>query len=225
MDTSTTNETDSNFTNISNNISVTASETSITTSPNSNLLNLPFHITNDLKIIRKTKYYYDNLTSIIWGKNMTFEDYLNEILSFKNKYFNIQNQAEIALNQLNLKQIMDLRMKTKEYIRNIEYFNHNENQILADLSKMATIHSNQITTFNKKFNETENIYHTHAEKYHTYIIMIYKQHKSLKNTTLFIRYAMKLEIDFDVELHRREGLVFDWKCNTYDNINMYFKKN
>ena len=52
---------------------------------------------------------------IIWGKNMTFEDYSNEIISYKNKYFNIQNYAELALNQLNLKQIMDLRIKTKEY--------------------------------------------------------------------------------------------------------------
>ncbi len=84
---------------------------------------------------------------------MTFEDYLNEIFSFKKKYFNIQNYAELALNQLNLKQIIELKIKTKEHIRNIEYFNHNENQILADLRKMATIHSNQIKLYSNKFNE------------------------------------------------------------------------
>ncbi len=51
-----------------------------------------------------------------------------------------------------------------------------------------------------------------------YITMIYNQHKSLRNTSVFIRYAVKLEIDFEVEQHRRVGLIFDWKCNTYDNM-------
>jgi hypothetical protein len=40
--------------------------------------------------------------------------------------------------------------------------------------------------------------------------MIYNQHKSLRNTSVFIRYAVKLEIDFEVEQHRRVGLIFDW---------------
>ena len=72
------------------------------------------------------------------------------------KYFNIQNISEIVLNQLNLKQIMDLRNKTKDYMKNVEFFNHNENQILADLRKMATIHTNQIKTFNNLLNGNEN---------------------------------------------------------------------
>ncbi len=58
-----------------------------------------------------------------------------------------------------------------------------------------------------------------------HITMIYNQHKNLKNTSVFIRYAIKLETDFKVEQHRREGLIFDRKCNTYDDINMYFENN
>jgi hypothetical protein len=27
--------------------------------------------------------------------------------------------------------------------------------------------------------------------------------------------VIKLEIDFEVEQHKREGLVFDWKCSMY----------
>jgi hypothetical protein len=156
---------------------------------------------------------------------MTFEEYVIEIISFKNKYFNIQNYSEIVLNQLNLKQIMDLRIKTKAHMKNVEFFNHNENQILADLRRMATTHTNQIKTFNNLFNGNENTLETHTEKYRSYITMIYNKHKNIKDTTIFIRYAIKLEIDFEVEQHKREGLVFDWKCNTYDNINMYFDNN
>ncbi len=85
--------------------------------------------------------------------------------------------------------------------------------MLADLPKMATTHSNQ-----NIFNEGENTYHTYTENYRMYIAMIYNQHKSLRNTSVFIRYAVKLEIDFEVEQHRRAGLIFDWKCNTYDNM-------
>jgi hypothetical protein len=92
-------ESDSNSPDTSSIISTTSSTTSIITSSNSNLLNLPFHITNDHKTITKTKHYFDNLLLIIWGKHMTFEDYLNEILSFKNKYFSMQNNAQLALNQ------------------------------------------------------------------------------------------------------------------------------
>ena len=90
--------------------------------------------------------------------------------------------------------------------------------MLADLPKMATIHSNQIKIYNNIFNEGENTYHTYTENYRMYITMIYNQHKSLRNTSVFIRYAVKLEIDFEVEQHRRVGLIFDWKCNTYDNM-------
>jgi hypothetical protein len=83
---------------------------------------------------------------------------------------------------------------------------------------MATTHSNQIKIYNNIFNEGENTYHTYTENYRMYITMIYNQHKSLHNTSVFIRYAVKLEIDFEVEQHRRVGLIFDWKCNTYDNM-------
>jgi hypothetical protein len=83
---------------------------------------------------------------------------------------------------------------------------------------MATTHSNQIKLYNNKFNEEENTHHTYTGKY-------YNQHINLKNTSVFIRYRIKLEIDFEVEQHRREGLIFDWKGNTYDNINKYFENN
>ena len=76
--------------------------------------------------------------------------------------------------------------------------------------KCNATHSNQIKIYNNIFNEGENTYHTYTENYRMYITMIYNQHKSLRNTLVFIRYAVKLEIDFEVEQHRRVGLIFDW---------------
>jgi hypothetical protein len=42
---------------------------------------------NKKVIIKKTKYYFENLLDITWKTNMTFNDYLNEINTFKNKFF------------------------------------------------------------------------------------------------------------------------------------------
>jgi hypothetical protein len=53
--------------------------------------------------------------------------------------------------------------------------------------------------------------------------MMYDKLKHVTDTNIFTRYAIKLEIEFETEKHRREGLVFGWKFNTYDSINMYFE--
>ncbi len=80
---------------------------------------------------------------------MTFNDYLNEINTFKKKFFDIKKYNEIVLNQQKLKQIMDLRVKNKECMKNLAFINHNENKILRDLSQMESSHSNQIMAFNE----------------------------------------------------------------------------
>jgi hypothetical protein len=95
--------------------------------------------------------------------------------------------------------------------------NHNEEKILRDLSQMESSHCKQIKAFNKMFNQI------HATKFRTYFIMMYDKLKHITDTNIFMRYAIKLEIDFETEKHRREGLVFDCKCNTYDSINMCFE--
>ena len=40
--------------------------------------------------------------------------------------------------------------------------------------------------------------------------MIYNKHKNIKDKTIFKRYAIKLDIDFEVKQHERDGLLFDW---------------
>jgi hypothetical protein len=192
---------------------------------NNNELDLPFFISTDKRTINKTKYYFINLLDITWKTNMTFNDYLNEINTFKNKFFDIKNYNEIALNQLQLKQIMDLRIKNKECMKNLVFLNHNVNKILRDVSQIESSHTNQIVAFNKMFDEYHDINQTHATKFRTYLIMMYEKLKPITDTNIFMRYAIKLEIDFETEKHRRKGLVFDWKCNTYDSINMYFEGN
>jgi len=113
---------------------------------NNNELDLPFFISADKRTINKAKYYFINLLDITWKINMTFNDYLNEINTFKNKFFDIKNYNEIALNQLQLKQ-MDLRIKNKECKKNLVFLNHNVNKILRDVSKMESSHANQIIAF------------------------------------------------------------------------------
>jgi hypothetical protein len=51
---------------------------------------------------------------------------LNEISGYKNQYFNIQNYCDLALNQLNLKQIMVLKINTKELIEKLRVLQLNE---------------------------------------------------------------------------------------------------
>jgi hypothetical protein len=169
--------------------------------------------------LKKTKYYFDNLLEIIWEVNMTYDDYLKEIIKHKNIYFDI-NYNELALNQLNLKQLMDLRIKNKDCMKNLLLLNHNEEKILRDLSNMETIHKKQIKTYNTLFDENEDTTQTHATNFRTYFIMVFNKVKQISDNNMFMRYAIKLEIDFEIEKHKREGIIFDWKCKTYDNINM-----
>jgi len=178
---------------------------------------------NKKVIIKKKKYYFENLLDITLKTNMTFNDYLNEINTFKNKFFDIKNYNEIVLNQLQLKQLMDIRLKNKECMKNLVFFNHNEEKILRDLSQMESSHCKQIIAFNKMFNEYQDTNQIHVTKFRTYFIMMYDKLKHITDTNIFTRYAIKLEIEFETEKHRREGLVFGWKCNTYDIINMYFE--
>lgn len=101
---------------------------------------------------------------------MTFDEYLNEINKHKNEYFDIRNYNEIALNQLHLKQLMDLRIKNKECMKNLALLNHNEEKILRNLSQMETTHKKQIKAFNELFDEYQDTTQIHATKFRTYFI-------------------------------------------------------
>ena len=173
------------------------------TTPNSNKLDLPFYITDDTRTIKKTKYYFDNLLEIKWKVN------INEINKHKNIYFDIINYNEIALNQLHLKQLMDLRVKKKECIKNLLLLNHNEENILRGLSQVETTHKKQIKAFNVLFDEYQDTTQIHATNFRTYFIMTYHKIKQISDNNMFMKYAIKLEIDFEIEKHRRKGIIFD----------------
>jgi len=119
MDISHTFETDTATTDAS--INSTEPNTTNDSRINDNELELPFFISDDKRTIKKTKYYFQNLLDITWKTNITFNDYLNEIDTFKNKFFDTKNYNEIVLNQLQLKQLMDLRLKNKECMKNLVY--------------------------------------------------------------------------------------------------------
>ena len=69
--------------------------------------------------------------------------------------------------------------------------------------------------------------HHHAEQYYKYIIRFlnnYNKSQSIDQAQL-IRYSIKIDIDLNIEKSSLEELNFNWKCNTYDEINLYFEHN
>ena len=93
----------------------------------SNVLNLPFEVTENVEVINTTKHFFDNLLTLEWEKTETFEEYLHKIHQHENVYFDIKNYDEIALNKLTLKQLMDLKIKIKEHIYNVNLLNEKRN--------------------------------------------------------------------------------------------------
>jgi hypothetical protein len=89
MDISHTFETDTTTTDAS--INSTEPNTKNDSRINDNELEFPFFISDDKRTIKKTKYYFENLLDITWKTNITFNDYLNEIDTFKNKFFDTKN--------------------------------------------------------------------------------------------------------------------------------------
>jgi hypothetical protein len=92
---------------------------SIITDPNINILELPFHITNNSKAVKTMQYYYDKFRQVRWYRHQPFNNYLNEIKELENKYFNVKYYSDIALNTLNTKHLLDIKFKITEHIKQL----------------------------------------------------------------------------------------------------------
>jgi hypothetical protein len=77
-------------------------------------LDLPFETTDEINVIQTVNYYYyyTKMLNIEWLPCDTFEQYLAKIKQYENKYFNIRNFNEIALNTLLIKQ--DTKSKNQD---------------------------------------------------------------------------------------------------------------
>jgi hypothetical protein len=76
-----------------------------------------------LKVIKTTNHYFSALLKIECTKAETYGNYLEKIKKHENKYFNLRNYKEIALNTLLLKHLIDLKIKLKEHITKIDIIN------------------------------------------------------------------------------------------------------
>jgi hypothetical protein len=103
-------------------------------------LDLPFETTDDINVIQTVNYYFTKMLNIAWLPCDTFEQYLAKIKQYENKYFDIRNFSEIALNSFIIKQTRDLKTKIKEHITKIDFLFVNQQSIGRDLWKMEDIH-------------------------------------------------------------------------------------
>jgi hypothetical protein len=95
------------------------------------------------------------------------------------------------------------------------------------MKQLINIQQNHINEFNKYFDQAYTPSRTHAEQYYKYIIPFLNncnKNKSIDQAQL-IRYTIKIDIDLDIEEPFLEELNYNWKCNTYVEIIMYFEHN
>ncbi len=186
-------------------------------------LYLPFETIDDINIIQTVNYYFTKMLNIEWLPCDTFDQYLAKIKRFENKHFDIQNFSEIALNTLITKQIQDLKIKIKEHIMKIDFLFANQWSIRRDLWKMEEIHKKQTFMYNQFFNDHYQYDRSQTDQYIRYLTRLFINKNFKLNNTTLLRFATKLNIEFDNEINRREEAYLNWKVDTYENINKYFQ--
>jgi hypothetical protein len=191
----------------------------------SNVLNLPFEVTENVEVINTTKHFFDNLLTLEWEKTETFEEYLHKIHQHENVYFDIKNYDEIALNKLTLKQLMDLKIKIKEHIYNVNLLNEKRN-ILNDMQAMFKSHKLQIFQYNTYFKtKVEECDRTYCDNYIRFLNKIFHENNYVCAPNHLHRYAIKTNIEFELELGRTEEIYYHWKQYTYEDIEQYYEFN
>ena len=91
-----------------------------------------------------------------------------------------------------------------------------------------------IKTTNTFFASMLKIEWTKSEKYEDYLDKIksnenkshlsglFNQNNIVINSSMIHRYSIKIDIEFETELKRREENIYNWKIDTYEDINTYF---
>ena len=182
----------------------------------SSMLNLPFETSDDPDIIKTTNRYFASMLKIEWSKSEKYEDYLDKIKQNENKYFDIRNYKYIALGTLLLKQLMDIKIKLKEHITKIKNLFDNQCKTRTDLYSMQKVHKTQLFLYDQFFNEhTSTSDRIHIDQYIRYLCGLFNHKNIVINSSMILRYAIKINIEFETELKRREENFFNWKVDTY----------
>ena len=163
------------------------------------------------------------MLKIEWSKSEKYEDYLDKIKLNENKYFDIRNYKYIALNTLLLKQLMDIKIKLKEHITKIEFLFDNQWKKRTDLYNMKKMHKTQLFLYDQFFNEhVSTSDRLHIDQYIRYLSTLFNQANIVINSSMILRYSIKINIEFETELKRREENLYNWKVDTYEDINTYY---
>ncbi len=170
-------------------------------------LDLPFETTDDINVIQTVNYYFTKMFNIAWLPCDTFEQYLAKIKQYENKYFDIRNFSGIALNSLIIKQTQDLKTKIKEHITKIDFLFVNQRSIGRDLWKMEDIHKKKIFMYNQFFNDHYQSDGSQTDQYIRYLTRLYVNKNFKLNNTTLLRFAIKLNIEFDDEINRRYTIL------------------
>ena len=62
----------------------------------------------------------------------------------------------------------------------------------------------------------------HIDQYIRYLSGLFNQNNIVINSSMIHRYSIKIDIEFETELKRREENIYNWKIDTYEDINTYF---
>jgi hypothetical protein len=190
------------------------------------ILGLPFEINNNKKINDKANYYYNILLNLKWEENETCDIYLQKIISEKCKYFNINNYAEIATNTIITKHIVDIRCNIKENIKSLITGDLNKLKCKIDLLKMIKTHKTQIASLNRTFIQRDiNPHISHAEQYYKYVMRAFGNQTKITDKNNFTLYSIKIEIELESEIEQSKILNYEWQCQMYEEIMLYYENN
>jgi hypothetical protein len=104
----------------------------------------------------------------------------------------------------------------------IDFLFANQWSIRRDLWKMEDIHKKQKFMY-QFFNDHYQYDRSQTDQYIRYLTRLFINKNFKLNNTTLLRFATKLNIEFDNEINRREEAYLNWKVDTYENINKYFQ--
>ena len=115
---------------------------------------------------------------------------------------------------------MDIKIKL---ITKIEFLFDNQWKIRTDLYNMQKVYKTQLFPYDQFFNEhVSTSDRLHIDDYIRYLDDLFN-HKNIEiNSSMILRYAIKINMEFETELIRREENFFNWKVDTYEEINTYY---
>ncbi len=175
----------------------------------------------DELVSSKVKNLLDSISNLRWLEKSDLLDYLNSIFEYQSYCNDIYEFYEVALAEVKLKHLHDIRSLIIKHIHSSDILNQNLNLYKQSASKLAIEHITDMKELNDSFLKTESdIDNIDADLYHRFIRLNLKKDNSLNNRNFLMRYLIKVEIDLSLYADIRNEAVFNWKNNFLCPINI-----